>query len=68
MCSLRGTYLLTEPQAREIVDHQIDVIRGEWDDVAELAELTAVDRDYFWRRQLLNPYALQDYTQAPDRF
>ncbi len=63
-----GTYLLTEPQAREIVDHQIDVIRGEWDDVAELAELTAVDRDYFWRRQLLNPYALQDYADAPDRF
>ncbi len=56
-----GTYLLTADEAQEIVNHQIDVINGEWDEVAELAGLTEVDRDYFWHRQFLNQYALQDY-------
>lgn len=29
--------------------------------VGEQVELTAVDRQHFWHRPLLNPYALQDY-------
>jgi serine/threonine-protein kinase HipA len=56
-----GTYLLNESEAHEIIDHQIDVINGQWDDVADQAGLTKVDRQYFWHRQFLNPYALQDY-------
>lgn len=60
-----ATYLLTEAQARAIIDRQIQVIVAEWKDVADQAGLTTVDRDYFWRRQFLNPYALQDYEHAP---
>jgi serine/threonine-protein kinase HipA len=56
-----ATYLLNESDAREIIDHQIDVINDQWDDVADQARLTNVDRQYFWHRQFLNPYALQDY-------
>jgi len=56
-----STYLLSGPQAREIVDHQIGVIEAEWDDVCELARMTEVERRYFWRRQFLNPYALEGY-------
>lgn len=56
-----STYLLSEPDAREIVDRQIDVIATQWQDVCDSAELTTVERAYFWRRQFLNPYALQDY-------
>lgn len=59
-----GTYHLTEAEAREIIDHQVAVITDDWDEVADLAGLTALDRDYFWRRQFLNPYALQDYTSG----
>lgn len=33
-------------------------------DVAEAAELTTVDRDCFWQRQFLNPFALQDYSSS----
>lgn len=62
-----GTYLLSEREAREIIDHQIQVITDEWDEVADQANLTAVDRDYFWQRQFLNPYALQDYTSTDAR-
>jgi serine/threonine-protein kinase HipA len=52
-----SSYLLSEPDAREIVDHQIHVIEAEWDDVCEQAELTEVERKGFWQRQFLNPYA-----------
>ena len=53
------TYLLTADEAREIIDHQIHVIESEWEEVTELAKLTSVEREYFWRRQFLNPYALE---------
>jgi serine/threonine-protein kinase HipA len=56
-----STYLLSEPDAREIVDHQIDVIKTDWDDVCDQATLTEVDRAGFWLRQFLNPYATEGY-------
>ena len=56
-----STFLLSEADAREIVDHQIEVIETRWDEVCELAALTAVDRAGFWRRQFLNPYATEGY-------
>ena len=56
-----STYLLPEPDAREIVDHQIDVIETEWADVCEQAALTEVERVGFWQRQFLNPYATEGY-------
>jgi len=59
-----STYLVSEADAHEIVDHQIEVIETEWEDVCDAARLTALDRDYFWRRQFLNPYALQGYRSA----
>lgn len=59
-----STYLLDEAEAREIIDRQIAVIESEWDDVCAAGRLTEVDRDYFWRRQFLNPYALEGYRSA----
>ncbi len=56
-----STYLLSESEAREIVDHQIDVIETDWADVCDQAALTEVDRAGFWRRQFLNPYATEGY-------
>lgn len=62
-----STYLLSAAQAREIVDRQIDVIESRWDEVCDMARMTEVERAYFWRRQFLNPYALQGYSHATDR-
>ena len=56
-----STYMLSEAQAREIVDRQIETIETEWLGVCDLAELTEVDRARFWRRQFLNPYAFEGY-------
>jgi serine/threonine-protein kinase HipA len=59
-----ATYLLSETDARAIIDHQVRVIEAEWTDVCDLAELPAVARQYFWHRQFLNPYAFYDYSAA----
>ncbi len=56
-----STYLLSEADARAIVDHQIDVIENQWNEVCDLAALSEVGRAGFWRRQFLNPYSLEGY-------
>lgn len=57
-------YGLTTAQAREIIDGQIDVIERDWTEVADLARLTAAQRNFLWHRQILNPYARYGYTPA----
>jgi serine/threonine-protein kinase HipA len=54
------TYLLSRAEAQDIIDYQVATIRAEWDEAADVARLTAVERDRLWRRQILNPYALED--------
>lgn len=56
-----GIYLLSEAEAREIVDNQIETIEGQWEEVCDLAELAEGARAAFWQRQFLNPYALEGY-------
>jgi serine/threonine-protein kinase HipA len=56
-----SVYLLSEAEAREIVDHQIETIEGQWDEVCDLAELAEGTRAAFWQRQFLNPYAIEGY-------
>jgi serine/threonine-protein kinase HipA len=60
-----GTYMLTESDARDLIDDQVSVIRHEWTEVCELAQMTEVDRSFFWGRQFLNPYAFEGYSQVP---
>jgi serine/threonine-protein kinase HipA len=59
-----STYMLTEREAREVIDQQVDVIEREWGDVCERALMTEVERSFFWRRQFLNPYAFEGYSAA----
>ncbi len=54
-----GEYLLAEDEAQEIVARQVDVIRANWDDVAEIARMTDTEKRQFWGRQFLNPYAFE---------
>jgi serine/threonine-protein kinase HipA len=58
-----SSYLLSESEARDIVDHQMDVIESEWSDVCDCAQMTEIERRYFWRRQFLNPFATEGYTR-----
>jgi serine/threonine-protein kinase HipA len=54
-------YQLSEPAAREIVEHQIAVIERDWREVCDQAELTEAGRELMWHRAFLNPYALEGY-------
>ncbi len=53
-------YGLTIGEARSIVDHQVTAINENWDDVAEMVELNAVDKSALFGRQILNPYSFSD--------
>lgn len=53
-------FLLSQEDAISIVNHQVQVIDRQWATVCEEAGLTTVDRNYFWRRQFLNPFAFYD--------
>jgi serine/threonine-protein kinase HipA len=54
-------FLLSKAEARAIIDHQIDVIRANWEDTCDLGRLSRVERESMWERQFINPFALFDY-------
>ena len=58
-----GNYDLSRPQAREIVDHQIDVIRDEWHAICDRAELDRRHRDALWSRSFLHPATLEGHVR-----
>ncbi|MGM0482234.1 MAG: type II toxin-antitoxin system HipA family toxin [Pseudomonadota bacterium] len=48
-------FLLTAPEATEIFEFQQTTIQNNWHAVCDQAKLSTVDRNFFWRRQFLNP-------------
>lgn len=53
---------MSKSEAKEIVDHQIDVIERDWLEVCDRAQLPRAERERFRGRQFLNPFALEDYS------
>lgn len=51
------SFLLSKEEAIAIINHQVAIIEHEWQSVCNEANLTEVDRNLFWRRQFLNPFA-----------
>ena len=57
-CILAATTFLLKPEdAIRIVNTQVMLIEQEWTAVCAQANLSEVDRNFFWRRQFLNPFA-----------
>lgn len=54
-------YHLSTAEAREIIDHQNEMIRAHWTEVCDAAGLTEIERRRFRGRQFLNEYALEGY-------
>jgi len=54
-------FLLSARSAREEAERQIGVITDEWTDAAEVAGLTAADRQQLWGHAILHPYALEGF-------
>jgi serine/threonine-protein kinase HipA len=53
-------FLLPEKQAIEMIEAQVRIIAAHWHSVCAEAALSEVDRNLFWGRQFLNPYAFYD--------
>ncbi|WP_300318964.1 type II toxin-antitoxin system HipA family toxin [Idiomarina sp.] len=51
-------FLLSQDEAKEIFDHQIQTITDNWEAVCDEAMLNEVDRRLLWSRQFLNPYSM----------
>jgi len=50
-------YDLSRGDARDVIERMIDVMNDAWDEAADAAELTRVDKQAMWGRQFLNPGA-----------
>lgn len=58
-------FLLHQGEARDMVDHVVDVICRDWADVCDEAGLPDVERRVFAGRQFLNAYAFEDFGPVP---
>lgn len=52
-------FLLSNEEAIAIARRQITVIQDQWMPICTEANLSEVDRNIFWRRQFLNPFAFE---------
>ena len=50
-------FLLDAETAKMIIKHQVQTIQLHWTSVCDEAELMEADRQLFWHRQFLNPFA-----------
>lgn len=57
-------FQLSAPEARSIIDAQLQVVNAQWLNVCTEAGLGEAERNALWGRQFLNPFALQDYAAA----
>jgi serine/threonine-protein kinase HipA len=53
-------YLLDRTEAQTIIDAQVDIINTQWDEAADAARLTELDRRLLYGREILNEFAFRD--------
>lgn len=51
-------FLLSKEEAKAIFEHQIQIIKANFDAVCAEAGLPEIDKRLFWQRQFLNPYSM----------
>lgn len=54
-------FLLSQSEARAIIEQQIEGLHRHWDAVCDAAGLTVVERRRLWGRQFCNPFAMPPY-------
>ena len=57
--SAAASFKLSAAEAKEIVGHQIDLIQKNWGNVCDEAGLSIMERQMFWGRQFMNPFAFE---------
>lgn len=59
-----ASFLLSDTDARDLINEQAGSIIAGWKDICDEAKLSEVDRNYLWRRQLLNGYVFEGYVDG----
>lgn len=54
-------FMLSDQEARKIIDAQVTVIKENWDTICDEADLSPIDRALFKDRLFLNAYAFERY-------
>ena len=57
-------FLLRPEDAIGIINTQVELMAQAWNPICDEANLSEVDRNYFWRRQFLNPFAFYGVPDA----
>ena len=52
-------FLLANEDAVELIENMIDVIVKNWKGVCDEASMSEVDRNFYWKRIFMNPYAFE---------
>ena len=54
-------FMLSPSEARQVIDGQVSVIKGDWGGLIDEAILSPVDQALFRKRLFLNDYAFESY-------
>lgn len=57
-------FQLSKEKAISIIKNQIEIIEAEYENICVEANLSSIERKFFWQRQFLNPFALQDFSET----
>lgn len=60
------SFLISETDARKIIDSQVESIVDSWPQVIDEAGMTSNEARFFEHRQILPPYAFEGYGTCPD--
>ena len=52
-----ASFKLSAKEAKEIIERQVDLIEKNWGNVCDEARLSKLERQMFWGRQFMNPFA-----------
>ncbi len=62
--SVCGAFMLSEAEARALIERQVAMIESSWAEVCDLAELGVVERERLWERVVFNPFCFEGWGTA----
>ncbi len=54
--SICKTYALKQEEAKQIIEHQVSIIKTHWETICAEAQLGEIERQRLWGTAILNPY------------
>ncbi len=55
-----NAYLLSEQEARDIIDFQIKTVQSNWKSICNEVGLSSIDEQLLWKKTILNPYIFEE--------